>query len=44
MEGVDIVWPISAYLHGQFPATRYPTSSASAAPLNATRLCGATWL
>lgn len=30
--------------YGQFPATRYPASSASAVLLNATLLCGATWL
>lgn len=29
---------------GQFSATRYPVFSASAALLNATVLCGATWL
>jgi len=27
--GVATVWLISAYPHGQFPATRYPTSFAS---------------
>ena len=32
------VWLISAYAQGQFPATRYPAASASAALLNATRL------
>src|SRR6267143_3676414 len=31
-------------LHGQFPATRYPAFSASAALLNTTLFCGATWL
>src|SRR5262249_20153984 len=41
-EGVANVWLISACPYGQFPATRYPASAASAALLNATRLCGAT--